>query len=193
MRVISGTAGGQRLRVPKDGVRPTTDRTKAAMFSWLNQGVVEARVLDLFAGTGGLGIEAHSRGAATADFVESSPEAVEILKKNLASTKLEKRARIHHRKAGEFLKSAGSSPRYDLIFCDPPWIEKGADSDWVGWILEQETLPPLLAEGGWFLLEAPSERRLDVGPLWRAREARRYGTTTVHFLRPAAWTTGGES
>lgn len=177
--------------MPREGVRPTTDRTKAAMFSWLNQGVVGARVLDLFAGTGGLGIEALSRGASSADFVEASPEVVRILNQNLVSTRLAKHARVLQRKAGEFLKSAGSLPRYDLVFCDPPWIEKGADSDWVGWILEQESLPPLLAEAGWFLLEAPSERRLDVGPLWHAREARRYGTTTVHFLRPAAWTTGG--
>ena len=72
MRVIAGTAGGLQLRVPPAGVRPTMDRVKAAIFSSLGEKVVGARVLDLFAGAGGLGIEAMSRGAASAIFVESN-------------------------------------------------------------------------------------------------------------------------
>ncbi len=192
MRVISGSAGGLRLVVPQLGVRPTTDRTKAAIFSWLNQGVKEAVVLDLFAGTGALGIEAISRGAASAVFVEASTDTADILKRNLKSTRTAPKADVRVSLASAYLKAGPPPRKFDIIFCDPPWIEKGADNDWVGWILENERLPAFLAPGGWFILEAPSERRLKPGPLWENRDQRRYGTTTVHYLRPTAWNTGGE-
>ncbi len=190
MRIITGTAKGLRLKVPKTGVRPTTDRTKAAMFSWLNEGVIKAVVLDLFAGTGNLGIEALSRGAESAVFVESSPEANAILKQNLNASKLAGRADLRQCLVSAYLRNGPPARKFDIIFCDPPWIEKGADSDWVGWILEKEILPSFLAPGGWFILEAPSERRLDTGPYWETKDKRRYGTTTLYFLRPVA--TGGE-
>ena len=190
MRIITGTAKGLRLKVPKTGVRPTTDRTKAAMFSWLNEGVIKAVVLDLFAGTGNLGIEALSRGAESAVFVESSPEANAILKQNLNASKLAGRADLRQCLVSAYLRNGPPARKFDIIFCDPPWIEKGADSDWVGWILEKEILPSFLAPGGWFILEAPSERRLDTGPHWETKDKRRYGTTTLYFLRPVA--TGGE-
>ena len=83
MRVIAGSAGGVRLAVPKRGVRPTMDRVKAAIFSSLGDAIVSARVLDLFAGTGALGIEALSRGASSAVFVEENRQSVEVLEKNL--------------------------------------------------------------------------------------------------------------
>src|ERR1700747_2722172 len=88
MRVIAGCAGGIRLAVPKRGVRPTMDRVKAAIFSSLGEAVISARVLDLFAGCGALGIEALSRGAAFALFVEQDRQAIAAVEKNLASTKL---------------------------------------------------------------------------------------------------------
>src|SRR5205085_11779338 len=88
MRVIAGSAGGVRLAVPKRGVRPTMDRVKAAIFSSLGDAIVGARVLDLFAGTGAPGIEAPSRGASSAVFVEESRHSVEVLEKNLTITKL---------------------------------------------------------------------------------------------------------
>jgi len=83
MRVIAGTAGGIQLLVPKTGVRPTMDRVKAAILSSLGEAVVGARVLDLFAGTGGLGIEALSRGARSAVFVEKDRLAIETIRRNL--------------------------------------------------------------------------------------------------------------
>src|SRR5437879_11407006 len=88
MRVIAGSAGGIRLAVPKRGVRPTMDRVKAAIFSSLGDSVIGARVLDLFAGTGGLGIEALSRGASSVLFVDDNRPAVVAIEKNLAKTKL---------------------------------------------------------------------------------------------------------
>ncbi len=102
MRVIAGSAGGVRLAVPKRGVRPTMDRVKAAIFSSLGDAIVGARVLDLFAGTGALGIEALSRGASSAVFVEESRQSVEVLKKNLTKTKL--KGRIRNQDVFDFLR-----------------------------------------------------------------------------------------
>ncbi|PYL42921.1 MAG: 16S rRNA (guanine(966)-N(2))-methyltransferase RsmD, partial [Verrucomicrobia bacterium] len=102
MRVIAGTAGGLQLKVPRSGVRPTMDRVKAAIFSSLGEKVIGARVLDLFAGAGGLGIEAMSRGAASAVFVESNPNAARIVERNLAIAGLDGRVRM--RDAFAYLK-----------------------------------------------------------------------------------------
>ena len=93
MRVIAGSAGGIRLEVPREGVRPTMDRVKAAIFSSLADRIVEARVLDLFAGTGALGIEALSRGAASVLFVEQDRQSIRAIEKNLARAKLQGRVR----------------------------------------------------------------------------------------------------
>jgi hypothetical protein len=93
MRVIAGSAGGIRLDVPKTAVRPTMDRVKAAIFSSLGEEIIGARVLDLFAGTGALGIEALSRGAGSVLFVEENDSAVAVIERNLARTKLEGRIR----------------------------------------------------------------------------------------------------
>src|SRR5689334_21275491 len=88
MRVIAGRAGGVRLVSPKSGVRPTMDRVKAAIFSSLDETVIGARVLDLFAGTGALGIEALSRGANAVLFVDDNRQSIDSIEKNLAKTKL---------------------------------------------------------------------------------------------------------
>src|SRR5438445_4946822 len=93
MRVIAGSAGGIHLTVPQRGVRPTMDRVKAAIFSSLADQVIDAPILDLFAGSGGLGIEALSRGAASVLFIEEDRESIEAIEKNLAKTKLRGRVR----------------------------------------------------------------------------------------------------
>src|SRR5205807_2245782 len=113
MRVIAGSAGGVRLAVPKRGVRPTMDRVKAAIFSSLGDAIVGARVLDLFAGTGALGIEALSRGASSAVFVEESRQSVEVLEKNLTKTKL--KGRIRNQDVFDFLRKACNSESYQMI------------------------------------------------------------------------------
>src|SRR5256714_11538829 len=92
MRVIAGMAGGIRLDVPKSDIRPTMDRVKAAIFSSLGDKVIGARVLDLFAGSGALGIEALSRGSATALFIDDQCQAVDTIERNLKKTRLEGRA-----------------------------------------------------------------------------------------------------
>jgi 16S rRNA (guanine966-N2)-methyltransferase len=93
MRVIAGSAGGICLSVPKRGVRPTMDRVKAAIFSSLGDAIIGARVLDLFAGSGALGIEALSRGASSVFFVEEDRQSTNVIEKNLAKAKFEGRVR----------------------------------------------------------------------------------------------------
>src|SRR5215467_6928310 len=119
MRVIAGSAGGVRLAVPKRGVRPTMDRVKGAIFSSLGDAIVRARVLDLFAGTGALGIEALSRGAAAAVFVEEDRQSAEVLEKNLTKTKL--KGRIRNQDVFDFLRRTLNTGEFQIIFADPPY------------------------------------------------------------------------
>src|SRR5438034_4543279 len=106
-----------QLKVPRTGVRPTMDRVKAAIFSSLGEKVIGARVLDLFAGAGGLGIEAMSRGAAAAIFVESNRTASRMIERNLETAGVS--GRVQMRDVFAFLKNA-SGP-FDIIFADPPY------------------------------------------------------------------------
>jgi len=131
LRVISGQAKGHPLKaVPGSGTRPTTDKVKEALFSmigpYFNDG---ERVLDLFAGTGGLGIEALSRGAESAVFIDSSPQSIEVVRRNLDSTRLADKATVYRndaRRAIKALEKAGEP--FDVIFLDPPYTMKDCDA-----------------------------------------------------------------
>lgn len=120
MRVITGSAKGQMLKVPKFGARPTTDRVKEALFSILGELVENAKVLDLFAGSGALGIEALSRGAADCLFVEQDRQAARVIAENLKKTGLDKIARVS---LGNALSHAKSARGYDLVFADAPYAD----------------------------------------------------------------------
>jgi 16S rRNA (guanine966-N2)-methyltransferase len=148
MRVISGKAKGRRLKpVPGSGTRPITDRAKSALFSILGTDIIGARFLDLFAGTGGVGIEALSRGAAEAVFVERGRAALRTIRMNLAHTRLEENARIESADVFEFL--ARPSTPYDYVYVAPPQYKRlwahtlraiDQRSDWLyedGWIIVQ--------------------------------------------------------
>src|SRR5450432_1909532 len=113
MRVIAGSAGGSRLDVPKTDLRPTMDRVKAAIFSSLGERIIGARVLDLFAGTGALGIEALSRGAATAVFVDNDRLVPSAIERNLAKTNL--RGQTCRQDAFDFLRRAPNDS-FEVIF-----------------------------------------------------------------------------
>ena len=128
MRVVAGSAGGRRLAPVPAGTRPVSDRAREGLFSSLGPAIAEARVLDLFAGTGALGIEALSRGAATAVFVDSGPAAVRTILENLDRTGLSDRASVVRRDVLRFLRASRSAEnpddpaeRYDVIFADPPY------------------------------------------------------------------------
>src|ERR1700751_3957618 len=119
MRVIAGSAGGIRLAVPKRGVRPTMDRVKAAIFSSLGDAVVGARVLDLFAGSGALGIEALSRGASAVVFVERDRQSADIIAGNLVRTPL--KGRVRQQDVFDFIPHSSGVERFDIIFAVPPY------------------------------------------------------------------------
>ena len=180
MRVIAGTAGGIRLDVPTRQVRPTMDRVKAAIFSSLGEAIVGARVLDLFAGTGALGIEALSRGAASARFVDQNREAVAAIERNLMKTKFN--GRVLKREVFDFLRRPISAECFDIIFADPPY-EKTRDGEaFTTLLLASEELAGMLEPSGTFVLEKhPSEEMPDT-KLWRVIRARKYGATEVLFL-----------
>lgn len=121
MRVIAGTARGHRLTAPPGrGVRPTADRVREALFSSLAAAVPGARVLDLFAGSGALGIEALSRGAAHATLVERDRSAAAVVDANLARTGLSDQATLRRGDAGEFVRSPTGGP-FDIVLLDPPY------------------------------------------------------------------------
>ena len=122
MRVISGTAKGVSLKTPSGmETRPTTDRVKEAVFSIIQFHIPGARILDLFGGTGQLGIEGLSRGANSAVFVDRREEACALIRENLRRTKLEGSARVVRSDYQTYLKR--TKEKFDIIFLDPPYVE----------------------------------------------------------------------
>jgi 16S rRNA (guanine966-N2)-methyltransferase len=177
VRVIAGSAGGLQLKVPRTGVRPTMDRVKAAIFSSLGEKVIRARVLDLFAGAGGLGIEAMSRGAASAMFVESNRTAARMIERNLEIAGV--KGLVQSRNVFDFLKHA--SGRFDIIFADPPYQAAPGDEAYTDLLLSDAHIPLLLERDGVFVLEKRPGERLPQHPDWKVTRARRYGATEVIF------------
>jgi 16S rRNA (guanine966-N2)-methyltransferase len=180
MRVIAGRAGGIRLAVPKRGVRPTMDRVKAAIFSSLGDSVAGARVLDLFAGSGSLGIEALSRGASSAVFVEEDRQSAEMIERNLAKTKL--KGRVRQQDVFDFLRQASGAETFQIIFADPPYEETKHGEGYTEKLLTNEALSRLLRSGGVFVLEKRPNEILTEMKLWRSVRRKTYGTTEVLFL-----------
>jgi 16S rRNA (guanine966-N2)-methyltransferase len=174
-RIIAGEARGRRLQVPVgDVTRPTSDRAREGLFSSLQSlGDVDgARVLDLYAGSGALGLEALSRGAVSATLVEDDPQALNAIRDNIAGTKLAG-AFVVPMKVELFL-SADAEPRYDVAFLDPPY-----DTD-VGPVLE--ALVPWLAEDA---VVAVERRTRGADLTWpeglQAERSRRYGEATIWY------------
>ena len=156
MRVITGTAGGVPLRAPEGlETRPTADRVKQALFNMI-QFDIAGEVLDLFAGSGQLGIEALSRGASRATFVDAGKEAIAVLRQNLKKTKLTDRAEVVQTDYLTFLDRCRR--RYRLIFLDPPYAEKFLEN-----ALNRISEIDILAEGGIIIAERPVGKTLDQG------------------------------
>ena len=129
MRVIAGTAKRLQLKTPEGtSTRPTTDRIKETLFNMIDPWIADSAFLDLFAGSGGIGIEALSRGAARAVFVEKNPEAVKIIRQNLNSTGLAERATVLQADVYRAIDLLNGQAPFDYIFMDPPYdrlLEKG--------------------------------------------------------------------
>ena len=181
MRVIAGSAGGIQLDVPKSGVRPTMDRVKAAIFSSLGELVVGARVLDLFAGTGALGIEALSRGAASALFVEENAAANSTIERNLARTNFE--GRVRKQEVFAFLRSAQMPEFFRIIFADPPYEKTKSGEGYTELLLDSPELAGMLEPSGVFVLEKRPGETMPSSAFWNVTRARRYGATEVLFLQ----------
>jgi 16S rRNA (guanine966-N2)-methyltransferase len=180
MRVIAGSAGGLRLAAPKRGVRPTMDRVKAAIFSSLGDTVIGARVLDLFAGSGALGIEALSRGAASVLFVEEDRQSIAAIKKNLAKVNLT--GRMRQENVFDFLRRSAGMENFQIIFADPPYEQTKSGERYTEKLLSNEVLPQLLDSDGVFVLEKRPSELIPATNLWDVVRARKYGATEVLFL-----------
>ena len=177
MRIITGSARGTRLKAPAgDGTRPTADRTREALFSMLGARVYDARVLDLFAGTGALALEALSRGAAHAVLVDAATHA--ILAENAQRTKLTERAEIRRGDVyGQVAALAREGRTFDLVFADPPYAH--GDNARVLAALDAGAL--LAADGLLVLEQGAGEEIIErSGSLSLVRE-RRYGTARICF------------
>jgi 16S rRNA (guanine966-N2)-methyltransferase len=177
VRVIAGTAKGRRLDAPPgSSTRPTADRVKEALFSALLPRLPEAHVLDLFAGSGALGIEALSRGAATATFVERDPRTATVLRHNLEVTDLVDRATVITRDVATVLASRVPGAPFDVVLADPPYDVPAAELEAV-----LAALVDHVADGAVVLVE--TSRRAPE-PAWPAgmlaERTRRYGDTVVH-------------
>lgn len=173
MRVVAGTLRGRSIVAPDgDSTRPTTDRTREAVFNALaSLDVVEdAVVVDLFAGSGAMGIEALSRGARRCTFIERDRRALDAIRTNVTKLGVSDRANVV---AGDVFANVVAQRLADLVIADPPY-------DFEQWSDLLRVVTPALAPGG--LVVAESGREIEVPDGWEVRRARKYGRTWVAFL-----------
>jgi 16S rRNA (guanine966-N2)-methyltransferase len=187
MRVIAGSAKGRRLKAPDTlDTRPILDRVKTALFDILAPDIVDSRFLDLFAGTGQIGIEALSRGAASATFVELSGEVVKLVRENLAITRLEANAEVIRADAFVFLRDAHAQRReFDIVYVAPPQYKQMAAQ-----ALERLDQASLTTPGGLVIVQIHPRERSDIAAdaLSRLRlyDERTYGSTLLMFFEHAS-------
>jgi len=182
VRIIAGKAGRLAIKVPKSVARPTTDLVRQALFSILGGIVENARVLDLFAGSGAIGLEALSRGADSCVFVDEHRQATGVIGENLAKSKLAG-ARVAQSEAIPFLRR--DTGVYDLIFADPPYVKHPGDRDHVKELLESGLLAPRLAPEGWFIAEISASQRSPEAVGWTLSDRREYGGCAILLYAPA--------
>lgn len=184
-RIVAGWAGSLQLAVPPDGTRPTSDRTREALFSMLESrdAIAGAAVVDLYAGSGAFGLEAISRGAAAAVLVERAPKAARVIRENVARLRRAASAPLDvtvlQQSVGSYLAAAPGG--VGLAFLDPPYDIADADV-----AADLAALAPLLAEDAVVLVERSSRSPAPVLPPALVLErTRTYGDTAVHVLSPA--------
>ena len=178
MRVISGTARGIVLKTPEGlNTRPTADRVKEALFSIIQFEVPGTRVLDLFGGTGQLGIEAMSRGAQSAVFVDASDVACKLIRENLKRTSFQEKSKVIRSDYMNFLKN--SQEKFDIIFLDPPYMEDFLENS-----LKMITEIDILQSGGIIVTERPLEKILPFEfPGFTRSKDYKYGKTVLTLFR----------
>jgi 16S rRNA (guanine966-N2)-methyltransferase len=179
MRIIAGKFKNQLLVDFKaDHIRPTTDRVKESLFNIMMGHFEDSRVLDLFAGTGNLGIEALSRGASEVVFVESNPKSIAIIKQNIAKFKIESHCKVTIKDVPSFLKSYLGEP-FDVIIADPPFTEKMAHD-----VMHAMALGKSFNENTLISIESQKKERMDedYGTLRRV-DQRFFGDKTLSFFK----------
>ncbi len=175
MRVIAGEAKGKRLQAPRGATtRPASDRLRESIFGTLGDRCVDANVLDLFAGSGSMGIEALSRGAARATFVERDAAAVTAIRRNLDATGFAGRSRIARGDVASFLRV--TTDRFDLVFCDPPY----ADVDLLAILLAGPDLRRVAR--GLLVVRTLRKHAPGVPEQWTAERERDVGEDLVRYL-----------
>ena len=188
MRISGGHAGGRILKVPKGlDVRPTPDLVKQAVFNSLGVRVVDARVLELFAGTGALSLECLSRGAASAVSVELSQRHAHVLKQNALAAGFPPES-LHARVQDAFAAVAqlvSVNAQFDLILADPPYGEKNVNrrsTSFAQKLLDDVNLPRLLAPGGLFVLGHTKRDTLSIPETWHEKKLLKHGDTLMRFF-----------
>ncbi|MCE2801931.1 MAG: 16S rRNA (guanine(966)-N(2))-methyltransferase RsmD [Gemmatimonadota bacterium] len=185
LRIVAGAWRGRRIAVPRGAVRPTADRVREAWLSIVAPALDGARVLDLCAGSGALALEALSRGAEHADFVEKDPKVLTTLRANLATLGAEARATVHRSEAGRFLETevglvrsdapAAPAPRWDVAFADPPYHHGTATA-----LAERWLRAPFAAIFG---IEHEAELTLPDSVAPASSDRRLYGDTALTIYR----------
>jgi len=180
IRVISGTAKGRRLKlVPGDTTRPIMDRVKEALFSIIGYDIVDARFIDLFSGTGSVGIEALSRGAEKVVFVELARQAIRTIQDNLKVTRLEEKATIRKADVLELLKQQAPAIPYDFIYIAPPQYKQL----WLATLNAIDNNPDWVGEDTTIIVQIDPKERTEVEfRHFEAYDLRRYGKTVLWFF-----------
>ncbi|TAG09441.1 MAG: 16S rRNA (guanine(966)-N(2))-methyltransferase RsmD [Verrucomicrobia bacterium] len=176
MRIIAGSAGRTPIKVPGSVTRPTTDFVRQAIFSILGEKIMNARVLDLFAGSGALGLEALSRGAASCTFVDQQRQATTIIQQNLTKSKLEG-GRIVNADVLSFLSREQQT--YDVIFSDPPYWKHHGDVDWIDRLISKNAISPRLAPDGCWVVEMSTYQKTPETAGMQLLHRREYGSSAV--------------
>jgi len=191
MRIIGGSLSGRHIEAPVgQSTRPTSDRVREAIFNRLQHGAFaehgiedpfEGPVLDLYAGAGGLGMEALSRGSTHCDFVDSAASACAVLRKNLAALKLTDRAQVTQAPVEAFLRRATGT--YSLVFADPPYADAGTPLERA---LSRLVAAALLAPSALLVVEHGDHAAPSTVSGLRMIDQRRYGQTVISFFAPAS-------
>jgi 16S rRNA (guanine966-N2)-methyltransferase len=188
LRIIGGRWRGTRLNFPEvAAIRPTPDRVRETLFNWLQQDVVGAHCLDLFAGSGALGLEALSRGAQSVVFVDREPQIARYLRDTLMRLKCTD-AEVHSRDAHTYLQQAG--PVFDLVFLDPPFASAAA-TDLLARLFEQLQIHGRLQAHAWIYLECPADLGSPTSwsywpARWQLHRSKQTGQVGYHLARTTA-------
>ncbi len=178
MRIIAGKNRGLKLTsLDGDNTRPTADRIKETLFNIINQDVVGGNVLDLFSGSGSLGLECISRGANFATLVENSQDAIQVINNNVAHTKEEDKVKVVKSNVEDFLKNNAGNVKYHIIFLDPPYLQQ-----YEALVLELLHNGDYLEDDGIIVVEHSSKTIVD-SQWFQVYRQKEYKVTTLTFLR----------